>query len=161
MSYTVSDVAPTNPDERLRSLGLDLPAVPPIPLGVQPNRSTMLVHNGLGFVSGVGPIGTTGVLGADMDVEEGAKAAHRAALFMLRRIVDELGELSRIDRWIKVIGFIRCTPEFAEQPSVLNGFSDLIIDVFGDPGRCARSAIGTNALPLNMPIEIEAIVAVS
>ena len=80
---------------------------------------------------------------------------------MFRQIVDGLGSLDRVERWVKVLGFIRSAPDFGDQPSVLNGFSDLVVEVYGEErGLCARSAIGTSDLPLGMPLEVEAMVVV-
>jgi enamine deaminase RidA (YjgF/YER057c/UK114 family) len=77
---------------------------------------------------------------------------------MFRRIVDEFGTLDAIERWIKVVGFIRSAPGFASQPAVLNGFSELVIEVYGaDRGCAARSAIGVAELPMNIPVEVEAV----
>jgi enamine deaminase RidA (YjgF/YER057c/UK114 family) len=71
-----------------------------------------------------------------------------------------VGSLDAIERWVKVLGFVRSAPGFGRQPEVVNGFSDLIVEVFGEAGRCARSAIGTSELPLNMPVEVEAVIVV-
>jgi enamine deaminase RidA (YjgF/YER057c/UK114 family) len=121
----------------------------------------ILVHGGLGFVSGIGPIGTTGVVGGDMTVEEGKEAARATALLVFRRIVDTFGRLEAVDRWVRVTGFIRSAPGFGQQPLVLNGFTEQVVDVYGpDRGRCARSALGTSELPMNIPIEVEVILAV-
>jgi enamine deaminase RidA (YjgF/YER057c/UK114 family) len=144
--------------ERLAELGVELSDVPP--LGYAPNRSILTVHAGLAYVSGVGPIGQEGIVGGDLTVEEGYAAARTAACYCLRRIQDELGSLERIDRWIKVLGFVRSAPGFDQQPRVLNGFSDLIVSVWGERGRSARSAIGTSELPHHMPIEVEAIISI-
>jgi enamine deaminase RidA (YjgF/YER057c/UK114 family) len=82
------------------------------------------------------------------------------ALLALRRIKDALGSLDAVERWVKVLGFIRSAPGFGQQPLVLNGFTEQIVAIYGpERGRCARSAIGTNELPMNIPIEVEAIVA--
>lgn len=145
-------------ESRLDQLGIVLPEVPPLTT-VDPHRSTISVHGDLGFVSGVGPIEVKGIVGLDLTVDEGYQAARLAGLYMLRRISDELGDLERIDRWLRVVGYVRSQPDFDRQPNVLNGFSDLIIEIFGDRGRSSRAAIGTSALPLQMPVEIEAIVA--
>lgn len=144
-------------DERLAQLGIELSDVPP--LGYAPNRAILTVHAGLAYVSGVGPIGQNGVVGADLTIDEGYEAARTAARYCLRRIQDELGSLERIDRWVKVLGFVRSAPGFDQQPRVLNGFSDLIVSVWGERGRSARSAIGTSDLPHQMPVEVEAIVS--
>lgn len=142
---------------RLAELGIELDDVPP--LGYAPNRAILAVHAGLAYVSGVGPIGQQGIVGGDLSVEQGYEAARTAARYCLRRIEDELGSLDRVDRWIKVLGFIRSAPGFDQQPRVLNGFSDLVVEVWGERGQSARSAIGTSELPHNMPVEVEAIVS--
>jgi hypothetical protein len=149
-----------SPDERLAELGLELPTIAPLPGGRQPRLHSVLTHGGLAYLSGVGPVGTTGRVGAELSVEEGYAAARETALLALRRIVDAFGALDAVDRWIKVLGFVRSAPGFGQQPQVLNGFSDLVIEVYGEErGRCARSAIGTSELPANIPIEVEAVVA--
>jgi enamine deaminase RidA (YjgF/YER057c/UK114 family) len=149
-----------NADERLAELGIVLPEIPPLPAGPQPMNVPILVHGGLGFVSGIGPIGTTGVVGGDMTIEEGQAAARDTALLVFRRIVDAFGRLEAVDRWIRVTGFIRSAPGFGQQPKVLNGFTEQVVDVYGpDRGRCARSALGTSELPMNIPIEVEVILA--
>lgn len=143
-------------EERLAELGIDLPEVPP--LGMEANRALVASYGPLTFVSGVGPIGVSGVVGADMSVEDAYAAARTAALYSLSRLRQSLGSLDRIDRWLKVLGFVRSAPGFGRQPEVVNGFSDLIVEVFGEAGRAARSAIGTSELPLGMPVEVEAII---
>jgi enamine deaminase RidA (YjgF/YER057c/UK114 family) len=149
-----------SPDESLARLGLELPPIPRLPGGNQPRISSVRVHGGLAYLSGVGPIGTTGRIGEDMTIEEGYAAARTTALLSMRRIVDALGSLDTVDRWLKVLGFIRSAPGFGQQALVLNGFSDLVIEVYGEErGRCARSAIGASELPHNIPVEVEAVVA--
>jgi enamine deaminase RidA (YjgF/YER057c/UK114 family) len=143
-------------ESRLSALGIVLPDVPPLPLS--PNRVPLASYGQLGFVSGVGPIGLKGTLGGDMSIKEGYAAARIAALYSLSRLRIELGTLDAIERWVKVLGFVRSAPGFDRQPEVVNGFSDLIVEIWGDQGRAARSAIGTSELPLNMPVEVEAVV---
>lgn len=144
--------------ERLEALGIALPDVPGLPMA--PNRAIAVVHDGLAYVSGVGPIGVRGTAGGDMSIDEAYEAARTAALFCLKRLEEALGDLDRIERWLKVLGFVRSAPGFDQQPTVLNGFSDVIVSVWGEAGRAARSAIGTSELPLNMPVEVEAVIAV-
>jgi YjgF/chorismate_mutase-like putative endoribonuclease len=149
-----------SPDDRLAALGLELPTIAPLPGGRQPRLESVLAHGGIAYLSGVGPVGITGRVGDDLSVEEGYAAARETALLALRRIVDAFGTLDAVDRWVKVLGFVRSAPGFGQQPQVLNGFSDLVIEVYGEErGRCARSAIGTSELPANIPIEVEAVVA--
>ena len=145
-------------DERVRELGLEIPQFPPLPF--RPMLRPVLVHGGIAYLSGVGPIGLAGVVGADLSVEEGQAAARETALLALRRILDELGSLDAVDRWVKVLGLVRSAPGFGDQPAVVNGFTELVVEVYGEErGLCARSAIGVSELPAGIPVEVEAIVA--
>lgn len=149
-----------NPDARLKELGLELPEFPPLPF--TPRLVPVLEHRGLAYLSGVGPIGRTGIVGSQLSVEEGYEAARATALLALRRIVDQFAELDRIARWVRVLGFVRSAPGFGDQPSVLNGFTDLIVEVYGsERGVCARSAIGVSELPAGIPVEVEAVLALT
>jgi enamine deaminase RidA (YjgF/YER057c/UK114 family) len=146
-------------DARLAELGLELPEFPTLPF--RPKLVPVHVHDGLAYLSGVGPIGSAGVVGADLSVEEGYEAARTTGLLALRRLVDEFGTLDVVERWVKVLGFVRSAPGFGDQPSVLNGFTDLVVSVFGEErGLCARSAIGVSELPTGIPVEVEAAIAV-
>jgi enamine deaminase RidA (YjgF/YER057c/UK114 family) len=146
-------------DERVRELGLEIPEFPPLPF--KPRLVPVRVHEGMGYMSGVGPIGQSGVVGADLSVEEGRDASHTTALLALRQILDALGELEAVERWVKVLGFVRSAPGFGDQPAVVNGFTELIVDVYGEErGLCARSAIGVSELPAGIPVEVEAVFAV-
>jgi hypothetical protein len=145
-------------DARLEELGLELPAFPELPF--TPRLVPLLEHDGLAYLSGVGPIGVAGVVGDDLTAEEGYDAARTTALLALRRIVDEYGELERVERWVKVLGFVRSAPGFGDHPSVVNGFTDLVVEVYGhERGVCARSAIGVSSLPAGIPVEVEAVLA--
>jgi len=146
------------PDERVRELGLEIPPIPPMPF--RPLLKPVLVHGGLGYLSGIGPIGQAGVVGSDLSVEEGYAAARETGLLALRRILDALGSLDAVDRWVKVLGLVRSAPGFGEQPAVINGFTELMIEVYGEErGLAARSAIGVAELPAGIPVEVEALVA--
>jgi enamine deaminase RidA (YjgF/YER057c/UK114 family) len=148
-----------NPDERLAELGLELPEIPSTPF--TPRLRPIAILGEMAFLSGIGPIGIRGAVGREISTEDGYAAARLTALYMFRQIVNALGSLDRVERWVKVLGFIRSAPDFGDQPSVLNGFSDLVVEVYGEErGLCARSAIGTSDLPLGMPVEVEAIVVV-
>jgi enamine deaminase RidA (YjgF/YER057c/UK114 family) len=114
------------------------------------------------FVSGQISQGSGGLirgkLGADMSIEQGAEAAQHCALSLLaqlRAAVD--GDLSRLERVVKLVGFVNCTSDFTDQPKVINGASDLLVDLLGEAGRHARSAVGVASLPLGVAVEIEAI----
>ncbi|KUF95735.1 hypothetical protein AM587_10010059 [Phytophthora nicotianae] len=102
----------------------------------------------------------TGKLGKDLTTEEGYAAAQRVALALLATLKKELGELDHIKRVVKLTGFVNCVDTFTAQPGVINGASDAVAAIFGDKGKHARSAVGTNALPLNVAVEIEAVVEV-
>jgi hypothetical protein len=147
-----------NADARVRELGLEIPEIPPLPF--RPLLRPVLVHGGLAYLSGIGPIGQAGVVGADLSVEEGYAAARVTGLLALRRILDELGSLDAVERWVKVLGLIRTAPGFGDQPAVVNGFTELMVEVYGEErGLCARSAIGVSELPAGIPVEVEATVA--
>lgn len=146
-------------EERLTKLGLELPPAPK-PIGLY--KPVVVVGN-LAYLSGHGPLksdGTliTGRLGDGMTLEEGQAAARQTALAMLATLRFALGTLDRVSRLIKVLGLVRCTEAFDQQPAVINGCSQVFADVFGpDQGIAARSALGTNALPGGIAVEIEAI----
>jgi enamine deaminase RidA (YjgF/YER057c/UK114 family) len=145
-------------DDRLAELDLELPEIPDLPFA--PRLVPVLEHGGLAYLSGIGPVGLAGAVGSDLSVDEGYAAARTTALLALRRVVDELGELEAVSRWVRVLGFVRSAPGFGDQPSVLNGFTELIVDVYGpERGLCARSAIGVSELPAGIPVEVEAVVA--
>jgi enamine deaminase RidA (YjgF/YER057c/UK114 family) len=100
-----------------------------------------------------------GRLGADgLTVDQGVQAAQRCAINVLAALKAELGDLSRVRRVVKLTGFVASAPDFHDQPKVINGASELLVEVFGDAGRHARSAVGMAALPLGVPVEVEAIV---
>ena len=145
-------------DERVRELGLEIPEIPPMPF--RPLLRPVLVHGGLAYLSGIGPIGLAGVVGGDLSIAEGHAAARETGLLALRRILDELGSLDAVERWVKVLGLVRSAPGFGDQPAVVNGFTELVVEVYGEErGLCARSAIGVAELPAGIPVEVEAIVA--
>lgn len=103
-----------------------------------------------------------GKLGADMSVEGGAEAAKACAINLIAQMKAALnGDLSRVRRIVKLTGFVNCTPDFTEQPKVMNGASDLMVQVFGDAGRHARAAVGAPSLPLGAAVEVDAIVEIA
>ncbi len=147
-----------SPDERLLELGIEVPQIPAMPF--KPALVGVRVHDGLAYLSGMGPIGLTGVVGGDLTVDEGYQAARTTGLLLLRRILDALATLDAVDRWVKVLCFVRSAPGFGDQPAVANGFSELIAELWGEErGLCARSAIGVSELPGGIPVEVEATVA--
>lgn len=149
------------PEERLRSLQIDLPVIgKPIANYVHAVRSGNLL-----FLAGKGPSDTNGTyrmgkVGSELTLEQGQAAARLTAINQLAVLKAELGELSRVKRIVKVLGLVNCDPGFRDHPKVINGFSDLMVEVFGEKGKHARSAVGTCSLPLNMAVEIELIVEI-
>jgi enamine deaminase RidA (YjgF/YER057c/UK114 family) len=102
----------------------------------------------------------TGKVGKDLTIEQGYEAARMAAIGHLAVIKNELGSLNKVKRIVKVLGMVNCTEDFKDQPKVINGYSDLMVEIFGDKGKHARSAVGMYALPSNMAVEVEVIVEV-
>jgi enamine deaminase RidA (YjgF/YER057c/UK114 family) len=145
-------------EARLAELKLELPPAPkPVATYV-----TALRHGDLLYVSGHGPLRPdgsmyTGKVGADLDLEQGKAAARQTGLAILATVRGQLGSLDKVVRLIKVLGMVNCTPEYTEQPKVINGFSDLMVEVFGESGKAARSAVGMGSLPGNIAVEVEAI----
>lgn len=144
-------------EARLQELNIELP--PPPPLGGI-YQSVVIIGN-LAFVSGHGPLKSdgqyiTGRVGADLDLEAGRTAARQTGLALLSTLRTQLGSLDRVKRLVKSLGWVNCTDDFLEHPQVINGYSELMRDVFGEiNGVGARSAIGTNVLPGNIAVEIE------
>ena len=149
-------------EARIAELGLELPT-PPSPGGTY---MPVVQVGDTCYISGHGPVqvdGTmiTGKVGVDLDEAEANAAARVTGLAILATLRAHLGSLDRVTRFVKVLGMVNCTPDFGTQPAVINGFSDLVVEVFGENGRAARSAVGMGALPGNIPVEIDAIVQVS
>ena len=152
--------------ERLTELGLELPAPLAAPAGVELPFDLVRVHGGLAYVSGHGPFDgdrllITGSVGAEVTIEQAYEAARATALSVLASLEQELGDLDRVTSWIKVLGFVKCAEGFNVTPAAINGFSDLILKLWGDAGRHSRSAIGAGELPFGMPVEVEAVVAIA
>lgn len=153
---------PEDVDARLERLGIKLPdASAPVANYVNAVRTGNLV-----FLSGKGPLradGTqiTGKVGDDLTIEEGYEAARVTGINLLAALKSEIGDLNRVRRVVKVLGMVNSTPDFGDQPQVINGFSDLMVEIFGDRGRHARSAVGMGSLPGQIAVEIEMIVEVS
>jgi len=151
-----------NVEAKLEQLGHTLPT-PIVPPG---NYELLKVHAGIAYVSGHGPFdGSTpvmqGVVGHDLTLDEGYRAARLTALSMLASLRQALGDLDRITQWLKVVGYVQSAPGFEQNASVVNGFSDLIVELWGEAGRHARSAPGQGPSPLNVPIIVDALVVVS
>ena len=152
----------TDPEANLEALHIDLP-VPTPPPGI--NFELAVRTGNLLFLSGGGPQKpdgsfVTGKVGQDLTVEEGYEAARLTAINQLGVLKATLGDLNRVKRIIKMFGMVDATADFTEHPAVINGASDLLVDVFGDCGRHARSAVGMGSLPFGIPVEIEMIVEI-
>ena len=148
-------------EQRLKELNITLPRVGS-PLGnyVHARRAGNLL-----YLSGKGPENADGTmprgkLGAGVSIDEGYRHARQIGLVLIAAIKDELGDLDRVEGIVKVLGMVNAAPDFADQPKVVNGCSDLFVEVFGEAGRHARSAVGMSSLPAGIPVEIEVIVAV-
>ena len=149
-------------DDRLVELELTLPE----PMKPPGNFKLVTVHAGVAYVAGHPPISGTeilvqGAVGRDLSVDEGYNAARLTALSVLASIKQELGELDRVTKWLRVVGYVQTAPNFHDNAEVVNGFSDLIVELWGEEGRHARSAPGQGPSPLDVPIIIDAIVAVA
>jgi enamine deaminase RidA (YjgF/YER057c/UK114 family) len=152
---------PYNPEAKLAALGINIPeAADPVANYVNAVRVGNLI-----FLAGKGPKkedGTyiTGKLGADLTIEEGYAAARLTGMNQLAVLKAELGNLNKVKRLVKVLGMVNATPDFENQPEVINGYSDLMVEVFGDRGKHARAAVGMGSLPRGIAVEVEMIVEV-
>jgi len=156
-----NDTTTNKIDERLTELGIALPE-PSSPVA---NYVNAVTTGNLVFLAGKGPKqddGTyiTGKVGADLTEEEGYEAARIAGINQLAALKAEIGNLDRVTRIVKVTGMVNCTPDYANQPEVVNGFSDLMVEVFGDKGKHARAAVGMGSLPRNIAVEVEMVVEI-
>jgi enamine deaminase RidA (YjgF/YER057c/UK114 family) len=145
-------------EARLNELGITLPPAP-APGGLY---TPVVVVGNMAYVSGQVAYDANGEfvvgrVGSDLTEEQGAAAARGVAHAMLATIKASLGSLDRVKRVVKVLGFVNSTPDFLTHPTVMNGFSNAMIEVYGEAGRAARSAIGTGILPHNVPVEVEAV----
>lgn len=151
-------------EARLAELGLTLPEPLALPPGARLPFPWVLVRGKRVFVSGHGPqlpdgslAGPFGKVGAEVSFEQAHEAARLVALAILSGLKRELGDLDRVTAWLRVFGMVNSAPNFTRQPDVINGFSDLILSVYGnEAGSHARSAVGMASLPFNIPVEIEA-----
>lgn len=148
-------------EARLEELGLSLPPKLTMPNAALPFDSVRIVGD-RAVISGHGAqgpdgqlIGPFGKVGAGVSVEEAYQSARLVALSMLASLKRELGDLDRVVQWVKLLGMVNSAPDFDRQPAVINGASDLILELYGDAGRHARSAVGVGALPWRIPVEIE------
>ncbi len=151
-------------EARLKELGITLPT-PPAPIATY---VPAVKAGNLLFVAGHGPAAASdgktpaGKVGKDLTLEQGRAAARLVGLNVLATVRSSLGSLDRVVRVVKVLGMVNAVPDFTQQPQVVNGFSDLLVEVFGEErGKGARSAVGMGSLPNNIPVEVEAILEVS
>jgi enamine deaminase RidA (YjgF/YER057c/UK114 family) len=148
-------------ESKLKEKGIVL-AAPPNPVA---NFVNIVRVGNLLYLSGKGPLKTdntyiTGKVGKDLTIEQGYDAARLAAIAHLAVLKNELGSLNKVKRIVKVLGMVNCTEDFKDQPKVINGYSDLMVEIFGDKGKHARSAVGMTSLPFNWAVEVEVIVEV-
>ncbi len=154
-------IAQQSPEQRLMEIGIELKE-PSKPVA---NYVNAVRTGNLIFLAGKGPRTPegsliTGKLGKDLSVDQGYEAARAVAILQLAVLKAELGELSRVKRIVKVLGMVNATEDFTDHPEVINGFSDLMVEVFGQKGKHARAAVGMGSLPRNIAVEIELIVEV-
>ncbi|MFF5261997.1 RidA family protein [Actinomadura viridis] len=152
----------STPEERIRELGLELPeVVAPLASYVPTMRTGSLVYTSgqVPFVKG--ELHVFGKVGAEVDLDQAVEQARVCALNCVAALKAEVGELSRVTRIVKVVGFVASAPDFYGQPQVINGASDLLGEIFGPAGTHARSAVGVAVLPRNVPVEVELIAEVS
>ena len=149
-------------EQKLKELGLILPP-PPTPVA---NYVRAVRTGNLLFISGHGPyndgkIKISGKVGRELTVDEGYQVARNVALNCLASIKATIGDLDKVKQFVKLLGMVNCTEDFKDQPKVINGCSDLLVAIFEDAGKHARSAVGMQALPNQIPVEIEMILEIS
>lgn len=149
---------PSKIEQRLQELGIELPT----PAAPAANYVPFVKSGNLLFVSGQVPMGRSGVefvgkLGAGMSLEDGQKAARLCAINLLAQAKMAVGSLDQVMRCVKLTGFVNSAPDFGDQPKVINGASDLFVEVLGEAGRHSRSAVGVAALPFGVAVEVEGI----
>lgn len=156
-------------EAKLQELGLVLPEPMKVPAGMKLPFAPVRVRGNRAFLSGVGPLNPDGTLaeplgkvGAQLTLEQGYQAARLTGLALLGNLKRELGDLDRVTAWLRLFGMVNVAPGFTQMPSVINGCSDLILELYGpEAGAHARSAVGLAELPLRIPVEIEAEVEIS
>lgn len=143
-------------EARVKELGIEIPAVP----GAAGNYVHAVRTGNLLFLSGKGPKGSTGKVGGDVAWEDAYQDAREVGLYLVAVMREYLGSLDKVVRIVKVLGMVNAVPEFGDQPKVINGCSDLLVEIFGEKGRHARSAVGMGSLPGQITVEIELIAEV-
>lgn len=146
-------------EARLTQLNLELPK-PPKPGGIY---NPVVQVGKMVYISGHGPVLPDGSMimgkvGAELTEDDGKRAARQVGLTILATLKAQIGNLDRIERWVKVLGMVNAVPDFGRHPHVINGFSELMVELWGENGRAARSAVGMGSLPSNIAVEIEAII---
>lgn len=150
-------------EERMKKLGFELPEVNK--LGPQYKFTSVLIHENIAYISGAlpkinGKLAQTGKLGDTVSIEEGQKLAELCILSCLASLKDKIGSLNNVKQVIKITGFVASATGFSQQADVMNAATNMLVDIFGEKGVHARSAIGAAVMPLNTPVEIEMIVAI-
>jgi enamine deaminase RidA (YjgF/YER057c/UK114 family) len=153
-------------EDRLSELGLELPARFAAPPGIEIRFEFVKVFEDVAWISGHGPMDGDSVLmagkvGDDVSLEQAQEAARLTGLSILASLSEELGDLDRVTQWLKATGFVNAAPGFNGMPGVINGFTNLVRELWGEQGRHARSAIGVAELPLDWPVEVEAFVSIA
>jgi len=161
VTISIAACAQKSAEENIKELKLEL-FKPPAPMA---NYVRAVRVGNLLFLAGHGPTkadGTNiqGKVGVDLTIDEGYQAARQVGIAMLSTIKNELGSLDKVNRVVKVTGWVNCPADFKDQPRVMNGFSDLMVAVFGEKGKHARAALGANALPSNISVEVEMILEI-
>lgn len=163
MAAGVSTQDERSPERRLTELGLSLPAAARPAVGVTLSYRRLVQAGNVAYLAGHLPASGDefpylGRVGAEVSAEQGFAAARLTALSMFRTIRDELGSLDRVSRWLRVNGYVRSAEGFYQQPFVMNGFTDLVRDLWGEEALPSRSAIGVSELPLGVCVEVDAVV---
>ncbi|HRI79023.1 MAG TPA: RidA family protein [Cyclobacteriaceae bacterium] len=161
LCVTTTFAQKTDVEKKLKEMGLELIS-PPKPMA---NYVRAVRTGNLVYLAGHGPTRAdgsnfTGKLGKDITIEQGYEAAKQTGIALLSSLKTEIGDLNKVKRFVKVLGMVNCTPDFTDQPKVINGFSDLMVSLYGEKGKHARSAVGMISLPNNIAVEIEMIVEV-
>lgn len=161
ISFFVVNCIAQDAETRLKEKGITL-ATPSVPVA---NYVNAVRVGNLLFLAGKGPTKTdgsmiTGKVGKDLTIEQGYEAAKIVAINHLAVLKAELGSLNKVKRIVKVLGMVNCTDDFTNQPRVINGYSDMMVEIFGEKGKHARSAVGMNSLPNNIAVEVEVIVEI-
>ncbi len=154
-------------EEKLAARGLVLPQPMVVPKDIQLPFPFIKIHGSLAYISGHLPLETNGniskvcgKLGDTISLEQGYESAKQVALAVLSSLKDALGDLDRVKSWVKIFGMVNAVPDFTLHPKVINGFSDLINELYGEKAFPARSAVGMGSLPFQVPVEIEGLVEI-